>query len=125
DTVSVGGLGDAPRLRYETRDSFWSDLVSAVEKRVPLIDEANRSLMQRRLLQAGFMGPGVVRNYYAIRFFLTLCLPAGFLLAAPFVGASLSNQKVVLAALGLCLAGLYLPSFWLFRRNALRHHSTS
>src|SRR3546814_12647534 len=39
DTVSVGGLGNAPRLRYETRDTFWTDLVAAVEKRVPLVDE--------------------------------------------------------------------------------------
>src|SRR3546814_18304258 len=93
DTVSVGGLANAPRLRYETRDTFWTDLVAAVEKRVQLIDEANRSLMTRRLLQAGFMGPAVVRNYYAIRLFLTLCLPAGFLLQAPLFGASLRNQK--------------------------------
>src|SRR3546814_5109728 len=62
DTVSVGGLRNAPRLRYETRDTFWTDLVAAVEKRVPLVDETSRSLMQRRLLQAGFMGAGVVRN---------------------------------------------------------------
>ena len=125
NTVSVGGHGNAPRLRYETRDSFWTDLVTAVEKRVPLIDETNRSLMQRRLLQAGFMGPGVVRNYYAIRFFLTLCLPAGFLLLAPLFGASLSNQKVVFVALGLCLAGLYLPTIWLSRRIASRQRAVA
>src|SRR3546814_541061 len=125
DTVSVGGLGGGPRLRYETRDTFWTDLVAAVEKRVPLVDEANRSLMQRRLLQAGFMGPGVVRNYYAVRFFLTLCLPAGFLLLVPFFGASLSNQKVVFAALGLCLAGLYLPTLWLSRRIARRQQAVA
>src|SRR3546814_19361258 len=82
DTVSIGGLGNTPRLRYETRDTFWTDLVAAVEKRVPLIDEENRSLMQRRLLQDGFMGTGVERTYYAVRFFLPLCMPANFLLLA-------------------------------------------
>ena len=123
DTVSVGGLGRAPRLRYETRDTFWTNLVAAVEKRVPLVDETNRSLMQRRLLQAGFMGPGVVRSYYAVRFFLTICLPVGFLLLAPLFGASLSNQKVVFAALALCVAGLYLPTFWLSRRIASRQRA--
>jgi tight adherence protein C len=123
DTISVGDLGGTPRLRYEARDTFWTDLVSAVEKRVPLVDETNRSLMQRRLLQAGFMGPGVVRNYFAIRFFLTLGLPIGFLLLAPLFGASLSNQKVVFAALGLCVAGLYLPTLWLSRRIANRQRA--
>src|SRR3546814_5616301 len=79
--------------------------------------------MQRRLLQAGFMGPHVVRNYYAVRFFLTLCLPVGFLLLAPLFGASLANQKVIFAALALCLAGLYLPSLWLSRRIANRQRA--
>lgn len=123
DTVSVGGIGAGPRLRYETRETFWTALVTAVEKRVPLIDEANRSLMQRRLLQAGFMGPHVVRNYYAVRFFLTICLPVVFLLAAPLFGASLSNPKVMLAALGLCVAGLYLPTIWLSRRISSRQRA--
>ena len=123
DTISVGGLDGTPRLRYEVRDTFWTDLVSAVEKRVPLVDETNRSLMQRRLLQAGFMGPGVVRNYYAARFLLTICLPVGFLLVAPLFGASLSNQKVVFTGLGLCVAGLYLPTLWLSRRIANRQRA--
>lgn len=123
DTVAVGRGSGTPSLRYETRDSFWSDLVSAVEKRVPLIDEANRSVMQRRLLQAGFMAPGAVRHYYAVRFFLTVCLPVGFLFLAPLFGASPGNQKVLLAALGLCVAGLYLPSLWLSRRVANRQRA--
>src|SRR3546814_9649501 len=76
----MGGLDGTPRLRYEARDTFWVNLIAAIEKRVPLVDEANRSLMQRRMLQAGFMGPYEVRNNYAVRFFLTLCLPVGFLL---------------------------------------------
>lgn len=123
DTLSVGGLNGAPRLRYEQRDTFWSELVSAIEKRVPLVDEANRSLIRRRMMQAGFMGPYVVRNYYAARLLLTLCLPLGFLLVAPLLGASLANQKVVFAALGLCLAGLYLPSLWLSRRIETRQRA--
>lgn len=123
DTVSLGGIGAGPRLRYESRETFWTALVTAVEKRVPLVDEMNRSAIQRRLLQAGFMGPHVVRNYYAIRFLLTVCLPVGFLLVAPFFGASLSNQKVLLAALGFCIAGLYLPPVWLSRRIANRQRA--
>ncbi|WP_193370763.1 type II secretion system F family protein [Pelagibius marinus] len=123
DTVSMGGMDAGPRLRYETRDGFWNELVGAIEKRVPLVDETNRSLVQRRLLQAGFAGPGVVRNYFAIRFFTTICLPLGFLLLAPMFGASLSNQKVLLVPLALCVIGLYLPSFWLSRRIASRQRA--
>src|SRR3546814_19234783 len=118
DTVAMGGLDGTPRLRYEARDTFWVTRVAAIEKRVPLVDEANRSLMQRRLLQAGFMGPHVGRNYYAVRFFLTLCLPVGFLLLAPPFGASLANQTVISAALASCLAGPYLPSLCPSRRIA-------
>src|SRR3546814_2211487 len=79
--------------------------------------------MQRPLLQAGFMGPHVVLIYYAVRFFLPLCRPVGFLLLAPLFGASLANQKVIFAALALCLAGLYLPSLWLSRRIANRQRA--
>src|SRR3546814_1057687 len=81
--------------------------------------------MQRRLLQAGFMGPHVVRNYYAVRFFLTLCLPVGFLLLAPLFGATLANKQVILAALALCLTGLYLPSLGLEPRIANRQRATA
>jgi tight adherence protein C len=123
DTVSVGGVSAAPRLRYESRETFWTALVTAVEKRIPLVDEASRSVVQRRLLQAGFMGPHVVRNYYAIRFFLTICLPVGFLLIAPLFGASLSNPKVMFIALGICVLGLYLPTMWLSRRIANRQRA--
>ena len=123
DTISVGGGGTGPRLRYESRETFWTALVSAVEKRVPLIDEVNRTVIQRRLLQGGFMGPNVVRNYYAIRFILTICFPLTFLLVAPLLGASLSNPKVMLVALGFCVAGLYLPPAWLSRRIASRQRA--
>ncbi len=123
DTVSMGGMAAGPRLRYDNRDSFWNDLVGAIEKRVPLVDEVSRSHTQRRLLQAGFAGPGVVRNYFAIRFCLTVCLPLAFLLLAPLFGASLSNQNVLLVPLALCLVGLYLPSFWLSRRIASRQRA--
>lgn len=123
DTVSLGGVGAGPRLRYESRETFWTALLGAVEKRVPLVDEVNRSVMRRRLLQAGFMGPHVVRNYYAVRFLLTVALPVGFLLVVPFFGGSLSNQKVLLTALGLCVGGLYLPTIWLSRRIANRQRA--
>src|SRR3546814_19685187 len=66
DTVSVGGLGTTPRLRHESRDTFWSDLLAAVEKRVPLVDEANRTLMHHPLLQAGFICPHVLPNHYPL-----------------------------------------------------------
>src|SRR3546814_17563663 len=95
DTVSMGGLDGTPRLRYEARDTFWVNLIAAIAKRVPLVDEANRSLMQRRLLQDGFMGPQRVRNYYAVRFFLTLCLPVRFLLPAPLFGPPQATPTVI------------------------------
>jgi len=117
--------GNAPQLRSDNRDGFWVELVSAIEKKVPLVDEKNRGTMQRRLMQAGFFSPGAVRNYYAIRFFLTVCLPLGFLVILPFLGTGWSNRSIIIVAIGLCLAGLYLPSLWLSRRIAGRQRAIS
>lgn len=126
DTISAGlGSARAPRLRHETREGFWNGLVSAIEERVPLIDEVNRSTMERRLVQAGFMGPGVVRYYYAIRLFLTVGLPVAFLALGPLIISEMSNQNFMLTALGLCVIGLYLPSAWLSRRIASRQRAVA
>ncbi|MGH6948446.1 MAG: type II secretion system F family protein [Kiloniellales bacterium] len=123
DTVSLGRGSGTPRLRYDTTEGFWNHLVSAVEKRVPLIDEANRSAVEKRLMQAGFMGPSTVRTYYGIRLFLTVGLPLGFLLFAPFFSRSMTTQAIMFTALGFSLAGLYLPALWVSHRISSRQRA--
>ncbi len=123
DSISVGGLGRAPRLRQESREGFWNSLIAGIEKRVPLVDEANRSTMRRRLIQAGFMGPGAVRNYYAARLVLTVALPICFVLLGPLLIPDIDHQRLIIIALMLSVAGLYLPSSWLARRIASRQQA--
>jgi len=123
DTVTVGRGNNAPSLRYGSSEGFWNDLVAAVEKRVSFVDEAKRSVVEKQLMQAGFMGPTVVRTYYGIRLFLTIGLPIGFLLVAPLLSRTMTAQGIMLTALGLSLAGLYVPSLWIKRRIANRQRA--
>ena len=123
DTVSLGRGANAPRLRNDTAEGFWNDLVSAIEKRVPLVDEGKRSVVAKQLMQAGFMGRNVVRTYYGIRLFLTVCLPLGFLMAAPLFSRTMTAQSIMLTALALSLAGLYFPSLWVSHRIASRQRA--
>ena len=123
DSISIGALGRAPRLRQESKEGFWNSLIAGIEKRVPLVDEANRSTMRRRLIQAGFMGPNAVRTYYAVRLIMTVALPLAFVFVGPLVLPDMNNQKIIIIAMILCVAGLYLPSSWLARRIANRQRA--
>jgi tight adherence protein C len=100
-------------------------LVSTIEKRVPLIDEAKRSVVEKKLMQAGFMGRSVVRTYYGIRLLLTVGLPLGFLMAAPLFSRTMTTQNIMLTALALSLAGLYVPSMLISWRIASRQRAVA
>ena len=124
-TATLGPGGQAPRLRQDSREGFWINLVGEVEKRVPLIDEMKRSTMERRLIQAGFVDHGAVRYYYAVRLLLTAGLPLCVLLVAPLLPGDVSNQKLAIFALGLGALGLYLPPLWLSSRISRRQRAIS
>lgn len=125
DSISVSGVGRAPRLRQESKEGFWNNLIAGIEKRVPLVDETNRTTMRRRLIQAGFMGTSAVRNYYAARLVLTAALPIGFVFFGPLLFKDLDHQRIIIIAMCLAVAGLYLPSSWLARRIASRQRAIS
>jgi tight adherence protein C len=122
-TATLGAGGHTPRLRQDSRQGFWVNLVGEIEKRVPLVDEMKRSTMERRLIQAGFVGQGAVRTYYAIRLLLTIGLPLCVLLAAPLLPSDVSNEKIAITALGFAAAGLYLPALWLSSRISRRQQA--
>jgi len=92
----------------QSRTKF-TKLLEALEKNFLLADEKERTLLQERMIQAGFMNPNAGRIYFFSRIVLAIGLPVGFLLWAPQIASNLSTTQILLIAAGLCAAGLYLP----------------
>jgi tight adherence protein C len=69
-----------------------------------------------RLLQAGFIGPNAVRNYFIIRTVLAVVAPLAFLLLSPTLAGEMPVKKLMILTMGLGLAGLYLPGIWISSR---------
>lgn len=106
-TSSKGGT---PTLRAnQDREGAWDDIVKPLEKYFMDQKEGSESNLRTRLMQAGFTGTYVVRNYFLIRTILAIGVPAGFLFLLPVLGADMSVRKIMVATSGLALAGLYLP----------------
>ena len=124
--AAPGGTGHAGievRRRDEAERST-SGLSSLVAPR----DERERLAVGRRLVQAGFRGPRVVRNYYLIRSGLGLLLPLPLLIATfgfavsagsftidiPVVGITASSMVIVLGL--LVVLGFYVPPLYVRQR---------
>lgn len=109
--------GDAPTLRaYQNRESRWDELLVPLEKYFVDQKEGAQSGIRTRLLQAGFRGPSVVRNYFLIRTILAIGLPTLFLIMAPTIAVDMSVKKLMITTMALGLAGLYLPGIWISSR---------
>ncbi len=111
------GKGGAPTLRAsQDRESVWDDIVKPLEKYFMDQKEGSESNLRTRLMQAGFTGSTVVRNYFLIRTILAVGVPAAFLFLLPILGADMSVRKIMVATAGLALAGLYLPGILISSR---------
>jgi tight adherence protein C len=75
-----------------------------------------QSSLRMRMLQAGFVGPNVVRNYFLIRTLLAIGVPIAFLFLLPMISVDMSVKKIMITTIGLGLAGLYLPGIWISSR---------
>jgi len=115
-TGQIKQVEGAPSLRPGETSSLWSHLLAGLEKRAVPINEKERTTARVRLIQAGYMGPNAVRNYFAIRLMLSVGLPVAFLLASPFVNSEMPIENVVVITVCLLAAGLYLPSAWVSNR---------
>ena len=65
-TGQVTQVEGAPSLRPGESTSMWSQILAGLEKRAIPTNEKERTTARVRLLQAGYAGPNVVRNYFAI-----------------------------------------------------------
>ncbi len=102
--------GAAPTLRVtQNRETVWDELLKPLEKYFVDQKEGTDSNLRMRLMQAGFVGPTVVRNFFFIRTFCAIAAPAIFLLLVPTIAVDMPVKKIMIMTLGLALAGLYVP----------------
>jgi tight adherence protein C len=111
------GKDDTPTLRANVeREGVWDEIVKPLEKYFVDQQENSQSNLRMRLMQAGFTGTNVVRNYFLIRTVLAVGVPAAFLFLVPTIGGDMSVRKIMLLTFGLGLAGLYMPGILISRR---------
>ncbi len=122
-TGQVTQVEGAPSLRPGESTSMWSQILAGLEKRAIPTNEKERTTARVRLLQAGYAGPNVVRNYFAIRLLLSVLLPVAFLLLAPFFTRNMPVEKVMVITVCLLVAGLYLPSVFVSNRMRNRQRA--
>ncbi len=107
----------APKLRMmHNRESVWDELLKPLEKYFVDQNEGTDSNLRMRLMQAGFVGPTVVRNFFFIRTIAAIAAPAIFLLLVPTIAVDMPVKKIMIMTLGLALAGLYLPGIFISSR---------
>ncbi len=122
-TGQITQVEGAPSLRPGESTSMWSQLLGGLEKRAIPTNEKDRTTARVRLLQGGFGGPNVVRNYFAIRLLLSIVLPVAFLLLAPVFTRNMPIEKVMVITVCLLVAGLYLPSAFVSNRIRKRQQA--
>ncbi len=111
------GKDETPTLRANVeREGVWDEIVKPLEKYFVDQQENTQSNLRMRLMQAGFVGPNVVRNYFLIRTILAIGVPAAFLFLVPTIAGGMSVRKIMLLTFGLGLAGLYLPGIFVSSR---------
>ncbi len=122
-TGQVTQVEGAPSLRPGESTSMWSQILAGLEKRAIPTNAKERTTARVRLLQAGYAGPNVVRNYFAIRLLLSVLLPVAFLLLAPVFTRNMPVEKVMVITVCLLVAGLYLPSVFVSNRMRNRQRA--
>ena len=122
-TGQVTQVEGAPSLRPGESTSMWSQILAGLEKRAIPTNKNERTTARVRLLQAGYAGPNVVRNYFAIRLLLSVLLPVAFLLLAPVFTRNMPVEKVMVITVCLLVAGLYLPSAFVSNRMRNRQRA--
>lgn len=91
-----------------------------VEKRGSESHSAKISTLRRKLIMAGYMGPGAVSIFLSLRIAAAAILPVAALIAAPYFAGSLPPAQLALVGAVAAVIGFYLPSFWVFRRTEAR-----
>ena len=111
-TALVSGDGQES-LRQQRVRSFWSRLVDTLEARGMALTDSDPVGLRGRMLAAGYSHPDAARIYVLVRVLLTVGLPIGYLVVAPFITRDLSIMSLYRASAILAGAGFYVPKLWL------------
>lgn len=105
-------------LRYQGSniDRFLGPFRRAVTPK----DEKQLSVARLRMLRAGYMNPGAVGTFYALRGVLSLLLPTATLWILPLMHAGIQPPTVLMLVLVAAAAGFYLPKLYVSWRIATR-----
>lgn len=91
-----------------------------LERKLEPTDLEARSRLRLRLMRAGYMRPGAVGNYFALRVLLAIVLPIPLVLATPLISGGVGAAPIIMTAGVLGLMGYILPWAWVEMRAASR-----
>ncbi len=103
-------------VRYEGSSSGFAAVLNPFRRAVTPTDETARSLARLRMMRAGYMNPGAVGTFYALRGVLSLVFPTVMLLAVPILFPALQPPIVIALALISAAVGFYLPVLYITDR---------
>jgi tight adherence protein C len=111
---------DSPGLRATGSQSLWNKLLTRLEKKASITKDEKRTSLRLQLMQAGFMAPGAVRNFYVARLLSAFGIPLAVISLIPILFPGLPLEAYMVLGIGCAVIGLYLPSAWLSRRIRAR-----
>jgi tight adherence protein C len=117
---SAGGTRGAGELSIRYQGSSIDRLLGPFRRAVTPRGEKERSLARLRMVRAGYMNPGAVSTFYALRGVLSLLLPTATLWVLPFANAGLAPPAVLTLVLVSGAVGFFFPKLYIARRIAKR-----
>jgi tight adherence protein C len=112
---SESALDDRRSLRHQKLTGA-SRLLGTVAAYFVPVGDASVSAVRKNLNKAGFFQPSALAWYYLIRVTLAVLFPAAFLIADQILVFDMDTSRYLTAFLGLAIAGLMAPSFYVSRR---------
>src|SRR3954463_1030342 len=117
---SIPGADSGSKLRVDSRERLKS-----IDRFLAPPARQRRSQIRLRMLQAGYRGDSVIRNYYLARAVLGVGLAAAVAFGLPMITDKLPPLGLFGASMVACAVGSLLPHLWLGmqierRRDAIR-----
>lgn len=103
-------------LRYQGSSTGIGRLLAPFRRAVTPSDEKKRSIARLHMIRAGYMNPGAVGTFHALRGALALLIPTAALWVLPLVNAGLAPPAVLMIVMMSAAAGFYLPRLYIAQR---------